>query len=155
MTTSKHCLDVFKCNPKEFRHCWWIHDYTPETKEQSKQWTKFDEFTPKKVKMVPLAGKIMATVFWDSRGIIFTDYLEKRRTITRQYYANLLDWFDAELKKKRPHLAKKKCSFTIITQHHLIRPQSPWQNWSNYELLFHSPYSPDLAPCDFYLFPNM
>ena len=21
MTTSKHCLDVFKCNPKEFRHC--------------------------------------------------------------------------------------------------------------------------------------
>jgi len=57
--------------------------------------------------MVPFAGKIMATVFWDSRGIIFTDYLEKRRTITGQYYADLLDRFDAELKKKWPHLAKK------------------------------------------------
>ena len=24
-----------------------------------------------------------------------------------------------------------------------------------YELLPHSPYSPDLAPCDFFLFPNL
>ena len=24
-----------------------------------------------------------------------------------------------------------------------------------YELLFHPPYSPDLAPCDFFLFPNL
>src|SRR6476469_7374838 len=57
------------------------------------------------------AGKVMATVFWDSRGIIFTDYLEKGRTITGQYYADLLDRFDAELMRKRPHLAQKKVLF--------------------------------------------
>ena len=110
----KALFGVFKCNPKEFRHCWWIHHYTPETKEQSKQWIKSGESTPKKAKTVPSAGKI-AIVFWDSRGIIFTDCLEKGRTITGQYYIDLLDRFDAELKKKRPHLVKKKCSFTIIT----------------------------------------
>jgi len=40
--------------------------YTPETKEQSKQWTKSGESAPKKAKTVPSGGKIMATVFWDS-----------------------------------------------------------------------------------------
>ena len=78
---------LFKRNPKEFLRCFvtvdetWIHYYTSETKEQSKQWTKSGESAPKKAKTVPSAGKIMA-VFWDSRGIIFTDYLEKGRTIT-------------------------------------------------------------------------
>src|SRR5436190_21474745 len=39
MTTSKHCLDMFKRNPKEFLRRFvtvdetWIHHYTPETKE--------------------------------------------------------------------------------------------------------------------------
>ena len=42
----------------------------------------------------------MATVFWGSQGIIFTDYLEKRRTITGQYYAVLLGRFEAESMKK-------------------------------------------------------
>ena len=50
----------------------------------------------------------MATVFWDSQGIFFTDYLEKGRTITGQYYADLLGRFEAELMKKRTHFAKKK-----------------------------------------------
>jgi len=109
---------MFKRNPKEFLRRFitvdetWIHYYTPETKEQSKQWTKSGEFTPKKAKMVPFARKIMATVFWDSRGIIFTDYLEKRRTITGQYYADLLDRFDAELKKKMASFSEKKCTLS-------------------------------------------
>lgn len=98
----------------------------------------------------------MATVFWDSRGIIFTDYLEKGRTITGQYYADLLDRFDAELMKKRPHLAKKKVLF-----HHDNAPAHSSAIATaklvelRYELLPHPPYSPDLAPCNFFLFPNM
>jgi len=162
MTTSEHCLDMFKRNPKEFLRRFvtvdetWIHHYTPEMKEQSKQWTSPGEPAPKKAKTVPSAGKVMATVFWDSRGIIFTDYLEKGRTITGQYYADLLGRFDAELMRKRPHLAKKKVLF-----HH---DNAPAHSSAiaitklvelRYELLPHPPYSPDLAPCDFFLFPNM
>ncbi|XP_032684178.1 uncharacterized protein LOC116850248 [Odontomachus brunneus] len=39
MTTSEHCLDMFKRNPKEFLRRFitvnetWIHQYMPETKE--------------------------------------------------------------------------------------------------------------------------
>ncbi|XP_011630294.1 histone-lysine N-methyltransferase SETMAR-like [Pogonomyrmex barbatus] len=55
----------------------WIHHYTSESKQQSKQWTAPDECAPKKAKTVLSAGKIMATVFWDSQGIIFIDHLQK------------------------------------------------------------------------------
>jgi len=32
----------------------------------------------------------MATVFWDSEGIVLTDYLEHGTTITGTYYADLI-----------------------------------------------------------------
>lgn len=63
-------------NPSEFLRRFvtvdetWIHHYTPETKNQSKQWTSADERAPKKAKTVNSAGKVMATVFWDSQGVI-------------------------------------------------------------------------------------
>ena len=82
-TTSEQCLTLFKRNPKEFLRRFvtddekWIHWYTPETKEQSKQWTSLGERAPKKAKTVLSAGKFMATVFWDSQGVIYIDHLEK------------------------------------------------------------------------------
>ncbi|GBP34295.1 Histone-lysine N-methyltransferase SETMAR [Eumeta japonica] len=98
----------------------------------------------------------MTTVFWDARGVIHIDYLEKGKTITGEYYSKLLDRFDVDLKQKRPHLAKKKvlfhqdnarmhtCLVTMAKIHEL-----------RYELLPHPAYSPDLAPRDYYLFPNL
>jgi len=104
-------LTLFKRNPKKFLSCFvtvdetWIHWYTPETKEQSKQWTSPGEPAAKKAKTVPSAGKVRATVFWDSQSVIHIDYL------TGLYYAELLVRFAAELQKIRPHLAKKKVLF--------------------------------------------
>jgi len=48
----------------------------------------------------------MATVFWDSQGLIYIDYLEKGKTVTGLYYAELLGRFAAEWQKIWPHLAK-------------------------------------------------
>ena len=49
----------------------------------------------------------MASVFWESHGVIFIKYLEKERTITGAYYAALLDRLVDEIRKKRQHLKKK------------------------------------------------
>ena len=54
------------------------------------------------------AGKVIATVFWHAREIIYTDYSEKGQTIIGAYYASLLHRLSKEIKKKRPHLKKKK-----------------------------------------------
>jgi len=93
----------------------------------------------------------MATVFWDSRGVILIDYLQKGKTITGAYYASLLDKLKTEIAEKRPHLQKKKIllhqdnapshtSAVAMAKIHELR----------FELLDHPSYSPDLAPSDFF-----
>jgi len=85
-------LEQFKRNPKEFLRRvvtvdeTWIHHYTPETEQQSKQWISPGQSAPKKAKMVPSARKVIATIFWDAKGVILMDFLEKGRTITGQYW---------------------------------------------------------------------
>jgi hypothetical protein len=69
MKTSKQCLECFNKNKTDFVHRFitmdetWIHHYTPESKQQSKQWTEAGCSAPKKTSLVPSAGKVMASVF--------------------------------------------------------------------------------------------
>jgi hypothetical protein len=68
-----------------------IHHYTPESKQQSKQWTEAGCSAPKKIRSVPSAGKVMTSVLWDAEEILFIAYvyLEKGKTINGEYYPNL------------------------------------------------------------------
>jgi hypothetical protein len=90
----------------------WIHHYTPETKQQSKQWTEAGCSAPKKTRSVPSVGKVMASVFWDAEGILFTDYLENSKRIPGEYYSKLLTRLDEKIREKRPGLQMKNSSFT-------------------------------------------
>ncbi|KAG5313929.1 SETMR methyltransferase, partial [Acromyrmex insinuator] len=82
-----------------------------------------------------------------------------RRFITQMingdYYA-ALDRFNNILKKKRPHLAKKKVFFhqDNARVHTCLVPMAKFNEF-RYELFPHPAYSPDLAPCDYFLFPNL
>jgi len=124
---------------------------TPETKEQSKQWTLLGEPALKKAKIIKLARKVMTTVFWDARGIIHIDYLLSKQTINNDYYAALLNRFNNILKKKHFHLAKKKVLFhqDNARVHTYSAPMAKFNEF-RYELLPHSAYLPDLAPCDYF-----
>lgn len=53
----------------------WIHHWTPESKLQIMLWKGKNEAAPKNTKVVESAGKVMATVYWDSKGVFFIDYL--------------------------------------------------------------------------------
>jgi len=158
---SKDNLQLCQRNPQDFRRCFvivdktWIHHYTPETKEQSKQWVPSGESAPKKAKTVPSAGKVMPTVFWDSQGIIFINYLEKGKTITGASYSSLLDRLKTELQEKRPRLAHKKMLFHHNAPAHSSGAVAAKLMELEFQLIPHPPYSPDLFPLDYYLFPNM
>ena len=68
-------------------------------------------FRPKQPKTQQWADKVMASVFWDAHDILFIDYLEKGKTINSDYYMALLNRLSTEIKKKRPHIQKKKVLF--------------------------------------------
>ena len=78
----------------------WVHYYEPENIAQSRQWVGPGFLRPKKFKTQPSAGKVMATVFWDTKGAIMLDFLPKRSTVTGVCYANLLDQLRAASHEK-------------------------------------------------------
>ncbi|GFX18639.1 histone-lysine N-methyltransferase SETMAR [Trichonephila clavipes] len=114
---------------------------------QSIQWTAKGDPASKKAKTVFSAGKVMATVFWDSHGIFLINYLQKgKENITGACYTSLLHKLNGEHVKKWPHLQKKKTLFLQDkTPPHTssVAMAKIHELW--FELLDHSPYSPDLA----------
>jgi histone-lysine N-methyltransferase SETMAR len=83
MKISEQCLERFNKNKTDFVRRFitmdetWIDHHTPESKQQSKQWTEPGCSAPKKTRSVPLAGKVMASVFWDAEGILFMIILKR------------------------------------------------------------------------------
>ena len=64
-----------------------VYQYDPETKQQPKQWLPRGSSGPIKFKSERSAKKVMATVFWDSEGVVLVDFLENyyRRLLRRSF----------------------------------------------------------------------
>ena len=88
---SESCLSLFTRNKQDFLRRYvtmdetWIHHFTSESKRQSAEWRAAGESRPKSPKTQQSAGKVMASVFWDAHGIIYIEYLEKRKYINSNY----------------------------------------------------------------------
>ena len=111
----------------------WLHHFTPKSNRQSSECTAQDEPAPKRGKTQQSAGKVMASVFWGTHGIIFIDYFEKGRTTNSDYYIALLDRLKGEIAEKRPHLKKKKVLLTK-TMHRITNQWKRRQksiNWAS------------------------
>ena len=113
---------------------------------------------PKKLKTQPSAGRVMATVLWDAKGVIMLNFLPKRSTITGVFCANLLDQLRTAIREKR----QGKLSEGVMLQQdnarvHTCKVAMDAVERNGYELIHvpHTAYSPDLAPSNFFLFPNL
>jgi hypothetical protein len=74
----------------------------------------------KKFKTHLSAGKIMASVFWDSERVIHVGFLPHGIKINAQYYYNLLcnDVHQA-IRKRRPGKLSKKITYCMTTLVHI------------------------------------
>lgn len=134
----------------------WIYQFDPENKNQSKQWLEKGSKGPIKFKSERSVGKVMATIFWDAQGVILIDFLQGQQTITGAYYEGVLRKLHNELLKKR----HGKITQRILFHHDNAPAHSSKLSRSvlrdfRWELIPHPPYSPDLAPSDFFLFPKL
>jgi len=162
MRLSQQHLQRFKRNKKDFVRRFitmdetWVYHHDPESKLEAKEWTEVGTLAPKRVRVQKSAKKVMASVFWDAKGILFVDYLQTGKTINTEYYCNLLHKLDAKIREKRPGLQKKKIIFhqDNAPAHKSVLTMAKI-NELKFELLEHPPYSPDLAPSDFWLFPHL
>ena len=135
----------------------WVYLYDPEMKYQSKEWKLPSEPSPKKAKRTRSAVKVMLTVFWDAEGIIMTDFLLTGSTMNSEYYSSLIKSLRKELSKTRRNKLRKGHAFLLQDNAppHRAGVTMATIDECGIELLQHPPYSPDLAPSDFFLFPEM
>ena len=85
-----------------------------------------------------------------------TAYMGKGKTTTGEYYSGLLKRLRPELVRRR----RGKLRNGVLLLHdnapaHRARQAVKTADQCGYEILPHPPYSPDLAPSDFCLFPNL
>ena len=84
------------------------------------------------------------------------DFLPKRCTITGVYYANLLDKLRTAMREKlRGKLSKGVLLQQDNARVHTCKVAMDAVEQNGHELILHPAYSPDLAPRDFFLFPNL
>ena len=92
--SSQELLEVYNANPEDFHTRLvtgdetWLHHWDPDTKKESMQWKHPGSPSLKKFRTQPSASKVMATVFWDSKGIILIDDKPAGTSITGEYNAN-------------------------------------------------------------------
>ncbi|KAL4096440.1 hypothetical protein QTP88_021396 [Uroleucon formosanum] len=135
----------------------WVYGYDPETKAQSSQWkTKFSP-RPKKARQVRSSVKTMLIVFFDIEGIVHYEFVPHGQTVNQVFYKDVLMRLREKIRKKRPEKWRTETWFL----HHDNAPAHSALSIREFladkkiPVVPHPPYSPDLAPCDFFLFPKL
>ena len=129
--------------------------YTPESKEAAKQWLPKGSPAPTKAKVQASRKKQMVFSFFDDSGSVYQHYAAIGATINGEYILGVLTNFLHVLKRKRPDMCREN-GFIFHWDNapvHTATSVRDFLRQRRIECLIHPPYSPDLTPADFFLFP--
>lgn len=135
----------------------WIYYFEPQRKIDNKMWIKRNGGRPIIAKRCQSAKKVLYAIFFNSSGPVVQIPTPNRRSVTGQFYR------DVVLKKVKKHYSKQRPK-TGIRNVCLLHDNAPAhksklvQDYLKQERIIqlpHPPYSPDLSPCDFFLFPKL
>ena len=99
----------------------------------------------------------LLTVFFDYHGLVHQKFLPQGYTVNKEYYLEVMRRLGKAIRKKRPELWKNN-SWLL---HHDNAPAHSsllvlnFLAKNNTVIMPQPPYSPDLATCDFFLFPRL
>ncbi|UYV62392.1 hypothetical protein LAZ67_2000365 [Cordylochernes scorpioides] len=135
----------------------WIYGFDSETTQQASEWRFKNKPRPKKARKAPSKVKVMLTVFFDYQGIVHHKFQQQGSTITADSYPGVLRRLREAIRQKRPELWRSK---SWILHHdnapaHTALKISKFLQDHSTSVLPQPPYSPELAPCDFFLFGNL
>lgn len=132
----------------------WCFQYDPETKRQSAEWKLPDEPNPKKSRQEKSKVKTMLICFYDSKGIVHREFLPPGQTVTGVFYLGVMKRLLARIRRVRPEY-REPGSWRFLHDNapsHRSNLVTDFLTRNHILTVNHSPYSPDLAPCDFFLF---
>ncbi|CAK9833043.1 Mariner Mos1 transposase [Anthophora retusa] len=135
----------------------WVYEYDMQTSQQSSEYRLENEPNPKKPRQRRSKIKVMLTVFFDYRGVVHSEFLPDGQTVNKEYYLSVMRRLRENIRRKRPDVWKNNSwilhhdnapSYTSILVHEFLAKNST-------NAIEQAPYSPDMAPCDCFLFPKL
>ena len=135
----------------------WVYAYDVETADQSSKYRAKGEARPKREQQSKSKIKVLLTVFVDYRGVVHHEFLPTGQTVNKEYYLSVMRRLREAIRRKRPELWTNNSWFlhhdnapshtALIIRDHLAKNST--------HIVPQPPYSPDLAPSDFWLFPKL
>ncbi|XP_015437444.1 PREDICTED: histone-lysine N-methyltransferase SETMAR-like [Dufourea novaeangliae] len=124
---------------------------------RKRSWSKRDEPAQSTSKAELHQKKVMLSIWWDYKGVVYFELLPRNQTINSDVYCQQLLKLDEAIKEKRPELANRK---GIVFHHDNARPHTSLVTRGKllelgWEVMSHPPYSPDMAPSDYHLFRSL
>lgn len=135
----------------------WFHQFDPLTKSQSMVWSPKGAAPPQKAKRVRSAGKTMFAIFFSQQGVMASVPLDQGSTVTSAWYVNtcLPAVFEGILQGRQKGQLRRHFLHHDNAPAHTAQNTVQFLEESGIKLTGAPAYSPDLAPCDFWLFPKI
>jgi len=135
----------------------WVYAYDPETKTQPSQWKSPGSPRLKKARQVRSNIKSMLICFFYQKGIFHKDFVPPGQAVNAAFYVEVLRRLRENVRRKRPDQWQNN---TWLLHHdnapaHAAHLTRWFLTDNNMTVVPHPPYSPYLAPSDFFLFPKL
>ena len=100
---------------------------------------------------------VMLIVFFDMEGNVHYEYVPQGQTVNQQFYLQVLKCLRLAVSRKRP---QKRVAGALALHHdnapaHTAHSIQVFLASHGIPVIQQPPYSPDMAPCDFWLFPQL
>ncbi len=137
----------------------WIAVLEVETKAASCEWVQKGRNAPRPVKALRQCAerKSMFMIFFDQTGPILAEFMPQGGTVTADSYCDVLRRLKENLRRKRPDKWRGR-NFLLLHDNatpHTTTPTLAFIGESGIDMAPHPPYSLDLAPSDYFLFPRL
>lgn len=126
-------------------------------KQSNMSWVAEGEAPPTIQKRNQNEPKSMFTVFFRSTGVVFVDCLESGKTICAKYYRDhcLKPTIKKVMEERTNSGVKNMKILHDNAKPHIAKIVKTYLENEGITIIDHPPYSPDLAPCDFWLFSKL
>ena len=137
----------------------WVSVRHPSSRIRGAAWmTKGRRSRPSEVRRERATPKVLLILFHDSKGVVFREFLDT--TLGSQRYLKTLASLRESIRRRRPDLweltQEGKRNFWLLHDNapaHRARIVQEKLEKTKIRLWAHPPHSPDLATCDFFVFP--
>ncbi|GFU10977.1 histone-lysine N-methyltransferase SETMAR [Trichonephila clavipes] len=161
LATSSHLFQSASDDPELMKFITgdesWVYGCNPETKQQSSKWKTSGSPRPKKARQVRSDIKVMLIVFFNADGIVHHEYAPQGKTVNMEFYLD-------DKRRLREAVRRKRLVLWASSRWMLHHDGAPVHTTNLLQQFLtkhgtvqvaHPPYSPDMSPPDFFIFPKI